>query len=329
MSTIESFNPSAWLRPPHIQTLLPRLVFRRRQWYGQWETFALNDGDFIELCWHPHATPDSQRPLVVLFHGLEGSVDSPYIWQTMEELAEHGIDSVVMHFRGCGKTPINRLPRAYHSGDIGDPTAVIVALRERYPNRSIHTIGFSLGGNMLVQLMSTELADVLTSAAVCCAPLDLMSCSKRIDRGFSRLYRKYLLTPLKQKFTIKQQRGMFKDCTHLNSLDVNKMTSFLEFDDKVTAPLHGFNDVEDYYHRASGKQFLKQVRKPTLIVHANDDPFLGPDVVPHPDEMNPHVTYEKHPHGGHMGFINYQHRFYSWLPTRLVKWVSEKEAEQL
>lgn len=328
MNDNQRFLPRPWLRASHLQTLLPRLIYRKRKWYGTWETFALSDGDFIELCWYQQPAPDSRRPLVILFHGLEGSVDSPYIWQTMETLAEQGFDSVVMHFRGCGKTPINRLPRAYHSGDIGDPKAVIDALAKRYPQRSFHAIGFSLGGNMLAQLMSTDAAEAISSAAICCAPLDLMSCSKRIDHGFSKLYRKYLLTPLKYKFSTKQQRGVFHDWPAMADIDVSTMTSFLEFDDKVTAPLHGFKDAHDYYQRASGKQFLKYIKQPTLIVHADDDPFLGSDVVPQAHEMNNFVHYERQPHGGHMGFVDYQRGFYSWLPKRLVKWVSEQEVEQ-
>lgn len=328
MNDNDVFIPQPWLRAAHLQTLLPRMVYRKRQWYGEWEVFALDDGDFIELCWYRIPSPDSHRPLVVLFHGLEGSVDSPYIWQTMDALANQGIDSVVMHFRGCGKTPINRLPRAYHSGDIGDPTAVINALNQRYPNRTLHAIGFSLGGNMLAQLMSHDIAQSISSAAICCAPLDLMSCSQRIDQGFSKLYRRYLLTPLKQKFITKQKRGLFSDSDVLADINVASMESFLEFDDKVTAPLHGFKDVHDYYQRASGKQFLNRIKQPTLIVHAADDPFLGPDVVPQTDEMNSYVCYEQHPHGGHMGFIDYRRGFHSWLPQRLVNWVTEQETTQ-
>lgn len=317
---IASFAPPLGLSNPHLQTLWPRVVLPKRPWSGDWQQVELADGDFVDLCWRQRPADNTRRPLLVIFHGLEGSVDSPYVWQTMDSAHALGWNSVVMHFRGCGINGINRLPRAYHSGDTGDAAEVVTQLRQQYPDSALFLAGFSLGGNMLAQLLTTPLADHVSAASIACAPLDLHSCSERIDRGLSRVYRRYLLTPLKQKFNQKRTQNIIGREHPLAELDVEPMRSFFEFDDKVTAPLHGFNGVEDYYRRASGKQFLADIQVPTLILHANDDPFMGAEVVPQPNQLSPTIRYELSPHGGHMGFIQRrQNQWYSWLPERLLR----------
>ena len=317
---IANFIPPLGLSNPHLQTLWPRAVLPKRPWSGDWQMFELADGDFVDLCWRERPEKGSQRPLLVIFHGLEGSVDSPYVWQTMEQAHALGWTTVVMHFRGCGINGINRLPRAYHSGDTTDATEFLTWLQQTYPDAPLYLAGFSLGGNMLAQLLTTAAGKAAKAAAIACAPLDLHSCSERIDQGFSRFYRRYLLTPLKQKFEQKREQGILDEQHPLATLDVKPMRSFFEFDDKVTAPLHGFTGVDDYYQRASGKQFLADISVPTLIIHANDDPFMGAAVVPEKTQLSSAIRYELSPHGGHMGFIQRRSKqWHSWLPERLLK----------
>ena len=326
-------NSSSFVAPfglsnPHLQTLTPRILFKPRQWSGHWQPFELADGDFVDLCWRRPPDRCSSKPILLLFHGLEGSVDSPYIWQTMELADALGWQTLVMHFRGCGKSGLNRLPRAYHSGDIGDASAVIDWLQQRFGNARLLTAGFSLGGNMLAQLLANSVSQHLQAAAIACAPLDLHSCSERIDRGLSRIYRRYLLTPLKQKFRLKREQGIIADDHPLANVDTTPMQSFFEFDNDITAPLHGFKNVDDYYHRASGRQFLAHITTPTLIIHAHDDPFMGAAVVPTAKELSAAVTYEVSHHGGHMGFVERKYgRWQSWLPQRLISFLQHQLME--
>ncbi|RUO80190.1 hydrolase [Idiomarina tyrosinivorans] len=312
----------------HIQTLLPRVLFRTPPLEGHWQNVTLTDGDFVELYWQAQKPEQQTGPLVVLFHGLEGGAASPYIWQTLQQCQQQGFNALVMHFRGCGRQPLNRLPRAYHSGDTGDALEVLTYLAKRFPTQPIYLAGFSLGGNMLVKLLAEQPKLPIAAAFVACAPLDLWSCSERIDRGFSRIYRRYLLEPLKQKFEQKVAQGIIPADHPLASVSVKSMRSFFQFDDKVTAPLHGFRSVADYYRRASGRPVLGQINVATRILHAADDPFLGPNVVPKVNELSPTTTYEMAKHGGHMGFIErLDGKLHSWLPSAIAQYFRAKENE--
>lgn len=323
-----TFVPPSGLSNPHVQTLWPRLVLPKRPWPGYWQQFELDDGDFIDLCWRQQPEPTASCPLLVIFHGLEGSVDSPYVWQTMDAAAKQGWNSVVMHFRGCGRSDINRLPRAYHSGDTGDATQLLRWIEKQFTGSPIYLTGFSLGGNMLAQLLTLPSGQRAKAAAIACAPLDLHACSRKIDQGLSRIYRRYLLTPLKNKFEQKRQQGIIDHRHPLAGIDITPMRSFFEFDDKITAPLHGFTGVNDYYQRASGKQFLPNITVPTLILHAKDDPFMGPAVVPDKQMLSPTTHYELSMHGGHMGFIQRRDgHWYSWLPHRLMQFLNSYHNE--
>lgn len=325
MSEHTHFKPPRGFRNPHLQTLLPRLLFRSRPWSGYWRQFELSDGDFVDLCWYQAPEPDSDKPILLIFHGLEGSVESPYVWQTQQLAANSGWQALVMHFRGCGRSGLNRLPRAYHSGDTGDAEQLINTLRLDYPRAPLLLAGFSLGGNMLAQLLTRTIGQSVTAASICCAPLDLGSCSAKIDKGFSRIYRRYLLSPLKQKFKAKLAAGIMAADHPLANVDVDPMTSFLQFDHCVTAPLHGFSGVNDYYQQASGRQFVPQIEVPTLIVHAADDPFMGPAVIPEADELPAAVRYQCYEHGGHMGFITRQQgQWHSWLPQHILNFLKEQ-----
>ncbi|WP_107853198.1 YheT family hydrolase [Oceanimonas marisflavi] len=194
------FRPPWWARNPHLQTILARYLHRTRQPFRS-ERLELPDGDFVDLAW---ATPlqDAQRPLVVLFHGLEGCVQSHYVQGMMAALHAQGWQPVLMHFRGCSGEP-NRLLRAYHSGAIEDPSFVLNTLRQRFPGRPMAAIGYSLGGNMLINYLAFHPRNPLCTAVVVSAPLMLAACAERIDQGLSRLYQHYLLGRMKHNW---QQR---------------------------------------------------------------------------------------------------------------------------
>ena len=208
----------------------------------------------IQLNWS-HNTADLSKPLVVLLHGLEGNASSHYIRGMFQRLQAEGFAVVLMHFRGCNGVA-NKLPRAYHSGDTADFNFVLQQCRSRFANRRLLAIGFSLGGNVLVKYCGESGSQNLLSGAVAiCAPLALSPSSDRINQGFSKVYQRYLLGRLKG--TMQRKLAAHADFPlNLRSADIDNIRSIRQFDDLLTAPLHGFRDAEHYYHSCSGLNFL-------------------------------------------------------------------------
>jgi hypothetical protein len=235
----------------------------------------------------------------------------------LASLAARGCGAVVAQFRGCSGRP-NRLARSYHSGDTGDLRAVLAALVQRHPGRMLGAAGFSLGGNVLLKYLG-ECAEAtpLAAAVAVSVPFELARGAARLNSGFSRLYQWHLVASLRAKARAKfaTRAGCPVPLAALDGL-----RDFWTFDDRVTAPLHGFRDVHDYYARSSCRQFLPRIRVPTLVVHAVDDPFLSSDAIPTAAELPPAVTLELHPHGGHVGFVagRWPWRAEYWLEQRIV-----------
>ena len=303
-----SFAPPWWLKNPHLQTFWPVLVRRQPPLEHRAERLELPDGDFVDLCWSGPET----GPLVILLHGLQGSIMSPYVIGMMRTLAASGIRGVLMHFRGCSGHP-NRLARGYHSGETGDFGTLISVIREREPDTPLAAIGYSLGGNVLLKYLGEAGEDTPLSAATAVSvPLVLRTASDRLGQGFSRLYNRYLLRALlvgaKKKAPQLAEAGLDVDA-------ILRCQSIREFDDRLTAPLHGFSDAIDYYTRCSSRGFLHRITIPTLILHAEDDPFMRPSVVPRPEELAASVTLELSPWGGHVGFVSGNGRY--WLEERI------------
>lgn len=310
------FQAPWWARSPHLQTIMAKYLQPKRVQYRT-ERLELPDGDFVDLAW---ACPeqDASRPLVVLFHGLEGEVHSHYIQGMMAALQQQGWQTLLMHFRGCSGEP-NRHLSAYHSGAISDPHYLLTQLRQRYPHRPIAAIGYSLGGNMLVNYLAKYPSNPLTSAVVVSAPLQLSACAERMNRGVSRIYQRYLLSKMQHNWQQKLQRHPYHSCP----VKAGALRSIREFDDKITAPVHGFHDAEDYYHRCSGLYQLADILTPTLILHAADDPFMSDAVIPDASELPPAITYELSQHGGHVGFIQgTPWRPHYWLEQRIPAWLA-------
>lgn len=291
-----AFRPAWWLPGGHAQTLWASLCRPRPRPRLHRQRLELPDGDYLDLDWSPG---DPQSPLVLLLHGLEGSARSSYARALVHHLTGAGMQCLVMHFRGCGGRA-NRLSRTYHSGETGDLDRVVRWLKRHWPRRRLAAVGFSLGGNVLLKWLGEQGARAPVDAAVAvCVPMDLAVCADRLERGFSRLYRWRLVRGLRRKV-------LAKFCRRDGPLDlarVRRARGFREFDDRVTAPLHGFADAGDYYRRSSSRSFLPGVRRPTLILHAEDDPFMTSAVLPLPAEIPDAVTLEVSPHGGHVGFV--------------------------
>lgn len=264
----------------------------------------MSDGDFVDLDWHGAET----MPLVIVLHGLGGSAHSGYILGLQQRLHQHGFASVALNFRGCSGEP-NRLARCYHSGDTGDLDYLHQTLVKRYPERPLAAVGFSLGGNVLLKWLGENLTPPrLFAAAAVSVPFVLSECATRLDSGFSKLYRAYLLRELKRymagKLRYFQQHGIESEARKLRELgDLSPIRSFWQYDDRVVAPLHGFADVHDYYRRSSCRQFLPFIRTPTLLIQAADDPFMTPNVLPTANELSASTELLLQDTGGHVGFV--------------------------
>ena len=288
---------------PHIQTLYATFYPKPKLPFLKTERFELPDGDFVDCVWCGKPVEGSDAPIVVLFPGLTGSVYSPYILRTMEALRSHGFASVLMHFRGCSGE-INRLPRSYHSGDTADAKLWIAEVRRRYPQSRLFGVGFSLGGNMLLKLMGeTGEHAPLEAAVAVSAPMDLAACAVRIDQGFSKRYQRHLLKPLIAQLRQKYEMFDMASLIGLRKEEIQGLDTFWKFDDAFTAPIHGFKDVHDYYAKSSARQYLHAIQKPTLIIHAKDDPFTGAGVIPSKAELSPFIDLELYENGGHLGFV--------------------------
>ncbi|MFA1560826.1 hydrolase [Aliivibrio fischeri] len=299
---MDNFTPATGLSNAHIQTLLPRFLRRSPLFNAYWQRLELPDSDFVDLAWSENPNKAGEKPLFILFHGLEGSFDSPYANGLLAAAKEQGWLGVMMHFRGCSDVP-NRLARAYHSGETEDARFFIEMLDARFPNQEKVATGISLGGNMLVNYLAKYQNDTLLNAAtVISAPLDLGACSERIQQGFSRLYQGYLLGSLKNN-SIKKLNASRKEIVGLNKKMIKAIPDLITFDNLITAPMHGYAHAQDYYQQCSGLQFLDRIDIPTRIIHSKDDPFMTNAVIPtHP--LPNCVHYQLTEHGGHVGFIN-------------------------
>ncbi|MCC6310939.1 MAG: hydrolase, partial [Trueperaceae bacterium] len=309
-----AYRAPRWLANPHLHTIYgsllvgsPRVAYRRERWEAP-------DGDFVDTD-HVDAPPGA--PWVVLFHGLEGSSASPYARMLMHRVGQRGWRGTVMNFRGCSGEP-NRLPRAYHSGDWQEVDWVLSRIASRAGGAPVHAAGVSLGGNALLKWLGEKgeaARGTVASAAAVSAPLDLMAAGEALGRGFSLLYAKHFLATMKGRATDKHARFP-------GSFDYERMRrsrTLREFDDVVTAPLHGFRDTDDYWTRASSKPLLRRIAVPTLVLNARDDPFLPAQALPAPDEVSPAVTIEFPHRGGHVAFVSGPFPGHiGWLPERLL-----------
>ena len=313
------FRPSWWIRNRHIQTLLSPLLPRVTMPNLHRERVELADGDFIDLEWtgsdaetgSDKTVELDRRPIVLMLHGLEGGIDSPYVQRMMRNAVDRGWRAVLMYFRGCSGE-LNRLPRTYHSGVSDDLELIVAHLAREHPSAPLLAVGYSLGGNVLLKWLGEQRDQARVSAACAISvPFDLALCAQAIDQGFSKLYKEYLLRAMRQRVLNKFSAARLDALFGLTPEQVANIKSFWEFDDLITAPLHGFKDVHDYYRRASCRGYIKDVQRPTLIIHAKDDPFMTPEVIPDEQELSPLVEVDLSEYGGHVGFISGQ---YPWRP---------------
>ncbi|MCC6359166.1 MAG: alpha/beta fold hydrolase [Phycisphaerales bacterium] len=292
-----TFRPAWWLPGAHAQTLYAALCRRRPDVILAPEIIATPDGDAVWLWRHRVA---AAGPTVILLHGLEGSVDSNYILGTVEKLAAIGWNAAVLEFRCCGGR-MNRGRRTYHSGETGDLELIVDHLIRTSPGPPLYAVGFSLGGNVLAKWLGERGATApIRAAAVVAAPYDLATSARTIDRCLWGRYSQYFLRSMIAKAAVKQMQfaGL------LDLPRVRACRTLVDFDHCVTAPLHGFRDAWDYYEKCSSLPLLAQIRVPTLLLAAADDPYIPATVFPHEIAAgNPWLTPVLTERGGHLGFV--------------------------
>ena len=312
-----AFRPHPLLRNPHLQTILPSKLRPTPKLHLQRERCELPDGDFLDLAWSgPRGAVQA-----ILLHGLGGGFDSKYARGMALALHQLGIGTVQMQFRGAGSEP-NRLDRSYHSGDTEDLAWLCDTLRQRDPQVRWLGIGWSLGGNVMLKYLGEQGDNCpLIGAAAVSVPFELQCGAERMSRGLSRVYQMHLLRELKAGL----RRKFVGKTPPINLEQALQAGDFFAFDDACTAPLNGFSDARDYYQRCSSRHFLARIRRPTLIVHAADDPFMTPAVVPAAEELAPGVRLELSAHGGHVGFVCADRwgQPQLWLERRLPAFVRE------
>ena len=265
------------------------------------ERFETPDGDFLDVDWGPEPHPSA--PVALILHGLEGSSERRYVRNLAREFLARGVRPAAMNFRGCSGEP-NRSLRFYHSGETGDPVWLLQRIRDRYPDRPLAAVGFSLGGNVVLKMLGERDdggAGLVDAAGAMSVPYDLAAGCALLEESFmGSMYANYFLRSLRRKLDDKADRlGREID------LEAARAASTIrEFDDRVTAPINGFGDAAEYYARCSSNQFLGGIRVPTLLLHAVDDPFLPADAIPRAEAgKNPSVRLELHRRGGHVGFV--------------------------
>ncbi|MCA1325264.1 YheT family hydrolase [Herbaspirillum sp. alder98] len=318
-----SYIAPRWLPGGHLQTIYPATFIRKPEVAFRRERWTAPDDDFVDVDF-VDGLPG--RPLVVLFHGLEGSSDSHYARALMAEIKRRGWHGAIPHFRGCSGE-INLAPRFYHSGDSAELDWILRRLKQRQQDLGathFYATGVSLGANALLRWLgeSQHQAEIVDAACAVSAPLDLAGGGAALASGFNRLYTWVFLRTMRSKSLLKlaQFPGLFDREALLAARDL------YAFDNVVTAPLHGYRDTDDYWQRASARHVLHDITVPTLVLNARNDPFLPAQHLP--QTAAPAVLLDYPQHGGHVGFANgAAPGRLDWLPQRLLNFLEGKAGE--
>ncbi len=344
-----------WLPNGHLQTIHGALAARHHRIGFIRERVDTPDTDFIDFDWagpglfsdkaadNTFATPDprlaptaarrwmtsqdwEQAPMtpdvsaLIVFHGLEGSSKSHYAQAIAQYFRARGWVVVIAHFRSCSGF-LNRMARAYYSGDSEDIQFMFNTVRQRLPRARWHAVGVSMGGNMLLKYLgeTPQAQDWLYAAAAVSSPMDLVACGNRLSDSFlgRHVYGRYFLKTMRHKLQAKARR--FPGTIDL--LRLGQVRTIRDFDDLYTAPMHGYRNALDYWSRASSKPVLKQITVPTLVLNARNDPFVPAASLPSPDECSSTVLLHQPAEGGHMGFVcgGFPGHL-NWLPARLGRY---------
>lgn len=302
----------------HLQTIFPSLMRRLNGDFYQRERIETPDSDFLDIDW----ACVGSRKLAVLSHGLEGNSHRPYVVGMATMLNRNGWDAAAWNYRGCSGE-INRQLRMYHNGSIDDLDCVVRHVLQTNRYDTLALIGYSLGGNLTLVYLGCKRNDLdrrLRKCVVFSAPCDLEASAWKLTKLENRLYMENFLSSLHEKIKSKMKR--FPDRIHDN--DYSKIKNFKEFDDRYTAPIHGFKDAEDYWHTCSSAQYIPGIKIPTLIVNASNDPFLAGDCYPVKQASASATVFLEMPeHGGHVGFVQFNKNKTYWSEDRAMSFLQQ------
>jgi len=311
-----TYHPPRWLRNGHVQSVWPTLFRRVGLREPSVERLETPDDDFLVLDWYRQG---SDR-LAILCHGLEGHSRRPYIRGMARALLNAGWDVLAWNYRSCGGV-MNRQLRFYHSGATEDLACVISHVLEKCDYRQLTLVGFSMGGNLALVYLGQEgvkLDARIRGAATFSVPCDLAGSARQLAEPRNRVYMSRFLKELRLKMAVKAESFPGQISTD----GYEHIRSFREFDDRYTAPLHGFRDAEDYWRQCSSSRFINEIQVPALIVNARDDPFLSPGCYPvETVRENPRVVLEMPRWGGHVGFVSSYGRGDYWSERRAVQFL--------
>ena len=311
------YRPSRWLPGPHAQTIWASRFRSTPSPDTKREQVELDDDDFLNLYW----LTQGNGPIVIIVHGLEGDSSSNNVKAMFDVVRKNGWNGVLLLNRNCGGFS-NRLQRTYHAGETGDLDFVVNLVKKRFPDVPLMLYGYSLGGNTMLKWLGEKGDHAgISAAAAVSIPFDLASSTAILDKGFSKIYQKHFVDLMREA-----AKRKFRDLAPLfNPGDLNQIKTLREFDEKVTAPLHGFVNADQYYSESSCKQFLKNICVPTLIMNSLDDPFLERNTFPGPKEVSDMVELEFLQNGGHAAFITGSiWKYFSWIETRIPEFFKKQ-----
>lgn len=307
----------------HVHTIFPVLLRPQPVVKYERSRLEISDGDFVDLDW----SCAGHKRLVLIVHGLEGNSRRKYVLGMAVQAHKHGFDVLAMNLRGCSGEP-NRKLAMYHSGWTLDLHEILVMLHKQYSYLSVDLIGFSLGGNIILKYLGESaslIPPLVRRAMVFSVPCDLEDAARALARPQCRIYNWYLLSQLRQK--VMHKHRLFPGLVDVNGLQ--QIRSFQDFDDRYTAPWHGFRNALDYWHQSSCKQFLPKIMHPTCVVNALDDPFLGPQCYPFAEARNnKNLCLLVPPTGGHVGFLGTKNQYWSeWLAMQFLTHAVEEDVQ--
>jgi predicted alpha/beta-fold hydrolase len=314
MASSSDYKPALWFRNGHIQTIFPTVFRKVSGVCYKRERIQTPDDDFLDLDW----SCSGGQLLAVISHGLEGDSQRAYVKGMVKALNEDQIDCLAWNYRTCGGET-NRQLRMYHNGCTDDLDLVIRhTIAKGY--EKIVLIGFSMGGNLNLLYLGQQCEQIhpqLKGAVAFSVPVDLEDASMQLSRVSNTIYMKRFLRMLHRK--VKEKMVFFPD--QINDRDFDQIKDFKAYDDRYTAPIHGFKSAEDYWTKCSCGPLLGRIRVPSLIVNAKDDPFLGPSCYPYHQRKNPCIYFEVPEYGGHIGFINRRISGKYWSEFRTVDFI--------
>lgn len=312
------YKAPAWIGGKHAQTIIPSLFRKVTGVEYLRERISTEDSDFLDIDW---SRVDSKK-LIILSHGLEGCSTASYVLGMVKEFNARGWDALAWNFRSCGGE-LNHSVRLYHGGSIEDLKAVIDHALSTKLYKQICLIGFSLGGNIILKYLAEYKMDLprqIKRACVFSVPCDLYACARNLSCGINRIYLNRFLVTLKEKIARKAAKnpGLYA------SINVDAIQDFIDFDNHITAPMSGFKDAIHYYLECSSKYSIPKIEMPTLIVNAQNDPFLHPVCFPIEEcNKSEHVFFENPYDGGHIGFIKDKIIGTYWSEERAIAFLEE------